>query len=289
MKIAFVFPGQGSQHVGMGKDLYDNFPEVRKLYEEASDVLGYDVARLSFFGPQEELNKTIRTQPCLLLASISAYRVLSDEGISPSVVAGHSLGEYSALVASGVFSLSDALRVTEMRGKLMQEAVPEGKGLMAAVLGLERSVIDEVCREVRSGYVRAANYNCPGQIVISGERVAVEEAIEALMEGAAKKLSEFLFLGDIKMNDPKIPLVSNAEAIFLTSIDGIRASLVKQLSSAVLWEDSVREMFRANVEVFIEVGPGTVLSGLIRRIEPSAKTLNVQDSESLKKTLEILR
>jgi len=305
-----VFPGQGSQHVGIGKDLYDNFPEVRKLYEEASDVLGYDVARLSFFGPQEELNKTIRTQPCLLLASISAYRVLSDEGISPSVVAGHSLGEYSALVASGVFSLSDALRVTEMRGKLMQEAVPEGKGLMAAVLGLERSVIDEVCREVRSGYVRAANYNCPGQIVISGERVAVEEAIEALkargakraiplavsvpshcalMEGAAKKLSEFLFLGDIKMNDPKIPLVSNAEAIFLTSIDGIRASLVKQLSSAVLWEDSVREMFRSNVEVFIEVGPGTVLSGLIRRIEPSAKTLNVQDSESLKKTLEILR
>jgi len=310
MKIAFVFPGQGSQHVGMGKDLYDNFPKVRKLYEEASNVLGYDVARLSFFGPQEELNRTIRTQPCLLLASIAAYRVLSDEGISPSVVAGHSLGEYSALVASGVFSLSDALRVTEMRGKLMQEAVPEGKGLMAAVLGLERDVIDEVCKQVRSGYVRAANYNCPGQIVISGERVAVEEAIEALkargakrviplavsvpshcalMEEAAKKLSEFLFLGDIKMNAPKIPLVSNAEAIFLTSIDGIKASLIKQLSSAVLWEDSVREMFRANVEVFIEVGPGTVLSGLIRRIEPSAKTLNVQDSESLKKTLEILR
>lgn len=310
MKIAFVFPGQGSHHVGMAKDLYDSFNEVRELYREAQAALKYDVGALSFTGPIDELNRTQKTQPCLLLASISAYTVLTLKGISPSMAAGHSLGEYSALVAAGVLSLKDALKVTEMRGRMMQEASPEGEGLMAAILGTDRKIVDEACLSVTKGYVRAANYNCPGQIVISGERHAVEEAMRLLkeagarktiplsvsvpshcllMENASKRLSEFLFLGDIKMNEPKMPIVSNADAIFLTSVDGIKASLVKQLSSPVLWEDSVRVMAQSGVDTFVEVGPGTVLSGLIKRIVPEAKILNVEDAESLQATLNELQ
>ncbi|MBI4824288.1 MAG: ACP S-malonyltransferase [Nitrospirae bacterium] len=310
MKIAFVFPGQGSQHVGMASDLYNNFKEVRELYRQAEEVLGYDLAGLSFRGPAEELNKTIKTQPCLLLASISAYTVITSKNVLPSVVAGHSLGEYSALVASEVFSLGDGLEITEMRGKMMQEAVPEGEGMMAAILGLQRQDVDKICLDVKVGYVRSANYNCPGQIVISGQRQAVTEAMRlmkeagakraiplrvsvpshsALMENASKRLSEFLFLEDIYMNEPKIPIVSNADAIFLTTAIGVKASLVKQLQSPVLWEDSVREMVKFGVDTFVEVGPGTVLSGLIKRIEPSAKLLNVQDTESLEQTLAALK
>lgn len=309
MNIAFVFPGQGSQHVGMAEDLYNSFEVVRDLYKEAQEVLRYDLAELSFSGPAEELNKTIRTQPSLLLASISAYTVLTSKGVIPSVVAGHSLGEYSALVGAEVLSLKDALRITEMRGRLMQEAVPEGEGLMVAILGLDRETVDKICLSVSTGYVRAANYNCPGQIVISGQRYAVEEAIRmlkeagakktiplpvsvpshsALMETPSKKLAEFLFLEDIHMNTPKIPLVSNADAIFLTSVVGIKASLIKQLQSPVLWEDSVRAMMRFGINTFIEVGPGTVLLGLIKRIAPEAKTLNVEDTNSLHATLSAL-
>lgn len=310
MKVAFVFPGQGSQHVGMALDLYNNFAEVKQLYRQAEEILGYDLAELSFRGPAEELNKTIKTQPCLLLASISAYTVLTSKRVLPSVVAGHSLGEYSALVAGEVLSLGDGLEITQMRGKMMQEAVPEGEGMMAAILGLTREDVDKICLDVKAGYVIAANYNCPGQIVISGEKSAVQEAMRlmkeagakkaiplqvsvpshtALMENASKRLAEFLFLEDIHMNDPKIPIVSNADAIFLTTADGVKASLVKQLQSPVLWEDSVREMVKFGVDTFIEVGPGTVLSGLIKRTATGMKLLNVQDTESLEHTLKALR
>ncbi len=310
MKIAFVFPGQGSQHVGMGKDLYDNFEEVKTLYREASDALKYDVAKLSFNGPVEELNKTFRTQPCLLAASIAAYMVLKSKGLSPSVVAGHSLGEYSALVAASVLTFKDAVRLTEKRGQLMQEAVPEGKGLMAALLGLDRDKVDEICRSAGSGYVAPANYNCPGQIVISGEKEAVEDAMKlakdagakrviplavsapshcTLMAEASNKLSEFLFLENIEMKIPQISVVSNADAIFLSTVDGIKASLVKQLNSPVLWEDSVKEIIKSGINVFIEVGPGKVLSGLIKRIAPEAVIFNVEDRDSLDKTLEGLK
>ncbi|MDP3048701.1 MAG: ACP S-malonyltransferase [Thermodesulfovibrionales bacterium] len=306
MKLAFVFPGQGSQHVGMGKNLYENFDEVKTLYKEASDALGYDIADLSFNGPAEELNKTHRTQPCLLAASMAAYTVLKAKKVKPSVVSGHSLGEYSALVASSVFSFRDAVKLTEKRGQLMQQAVPEGKGLMAAILGLDKDKVNEICSSVRSGYAAPANYNCPGQIVISGEKEAIEEAMKlakdagakraiplavsapshcALMENASRALSEFLSLKNIEMNAPRIPVVSNADAIFLDTVDSIKASLVKQLCHPVLWEDSIRITFQSGIKVFIEVGPCKVLSGLIKRIEPEAVTFNVEDMESLEKTV----
>ena len=308
MKTAFVFPGQGSQNIGMGKDLYDHFEEARQVFAEASDALGYDVQALCFQGPKEELDKTFRTQPCLLTASMAAFRVLTAKGMAPDAVAGHSLGEYSAIAAAGVLSFKDAVRLTEKRGTYMQEAVPEGKGLMAAVLGLDRRTMDDICLSVESGYVSPANYNCPGQIVIAGEKQAVEDAMKRAKEAGAKRtlalavsapshctlmvdasnrLSDLL--NTIEFRSPSVPLMNNADAIFLSSADSIRTSLVKQLNSPLLWEDSIRNMRSSGIDTFIEVGPGKVLSGLIKRIEPDARIFNVEDDESLNKTLEALK
>ncbi len=305
MKIAFVFPGQGSQHVGMGKELWENFGEVRSLYDEASAALGYDLRELSFNGPVDELNKTFRTQPSLLTASIAAQRVLTVRGIKPCVVAGHSLGEYSAIVAAGVVSFGDAVRLTEKRGAFMQEAVPEGKGLMAAVIGLGRNKVDELCLSVESGYVSPANYNCPGQIVIAGEKTAVEDAMKLAKGAGAKRVLALAvsapshctlmaeasnrlaaLLDTIEFRDPSVPIVNNADAIFLTNAEKIKISLVKQLSRPLLWEDSIRRIASDGIDTFVEVGPGKVLSGLIKRIEPSAKLFNVEDMESLNRTVE---
>jgi [acyl-carrier-protein] S-malonyltransferase len=308
MKIAFVFPGQGSQYVGMGKDLFEHFNDVKTLYQEASSSLGYDLGELSFNGPREKLDKTFRTQPCILTASIAAHTVLSSRGISPYVVAGHSLGEYSAIVAAGVIPFKDAARLTEKRGIFMQEAMPEGEGLMAAVIGLSRNKVDEICLSTESGYVSPANYNCAGQIVIAGEKRAVEEAIKlaksagakkalplavsapshcSLMVDASKRLAEFL--DTIEFKEPTVPIVNNADAIVLTNSEKIKVSLVKQLNMPLLWEDSIRNIIGMGVDTFVEVGPGKVLSGLIKRIEPSMRLFNVEDVESLNKTVEGLR
>jgi [acyl-carrier-protein] S-malonyltransferase len=307
-RIAFVFPGQGSQYVGIGKEIYENFAEAREIFKEASEELGYDIARLCFEGPDEELKKTFRTQPSILTVSTAINKVLMSKGIKPSVVAGHSLGEYSALVSAEVLSFRDALRITEKRGHFMQEAVPEGKGLMAAVLGLERDKVNEICLSLTSGYAAPANYNSPGQIVIAGEKEAVEEAMRlarekgakrvltlavsvpshcSLMTDASKKLSELLDKVDFK--NPVIPIVNNADAIFLNDSAAIKKSLIRQLNNPLLWEDSIKAIFDSGIDTFIEVGPGKVLSGLIKRIEPSAKVFNVEDVKSLENTLSSIK
>jgi [acyl-carrier-protein] S-malonyltransferase len=302
--IGLVFPGQGSQSVGMGKALCEAHPNLRQVYEEASSVLGYDVAALCFEGPAEKLNLTEHTQPALLVSSMAAWRVLEPVGIKAAAVAGHSLGEYSALVAAGGMTFREGVGIVQKRGRYMSEAVAPGTGLVAALLGLAADAVKEVCREAASvGVVQAANFNSPGQVVIAGEKAAVERAIEIaktkgckkavplpvsipvhtpLMQQAADRLAQDL--AAIRWSDLKMPLINNAEARGITKAAEIQVSLVRQLPASVLWEDSVRAMAAMGVRTFIEVGPGAVLTGLIRRIVPDAVTMNVNDPKSLDAT-----
>jgi [acyl-carrier-protein] S-malonyltransferase len=290
--------------VGMGKALCEAYPHLKQVYDEASTVLGYDVAALCFEGPAEKLNLTEHTQPALLVSSIAALRALQPAGIKPVAVAGHSLGEFSALVAAGGISYRDAVGIVQKRGQYMSEAVPAGTGLVAALLGLAADVVREVCREAASaGVVQAANFNSPGQVVIAGEKAAVERAIDIaktkgckkavplpvsvpvhtpLMQQAADRLAKDL--AAVTWSDLRMPLINNAEAKQIVKAADIQASLVRQLPSSVLWEDSVKTMAAMGVKIFIEVGPGTVLTGLIKRIVPEAATMNVNDPKSLDAT-----
>ena len=305
LAIGFVFPGQGSQSVGMGKALYDAHFSLKSVYDEASSVLGYDVAELCFTGPAERLNLTEFTQPALLVSSVAALKLFEPVGIRPVAVAGHSLGEYSALVAAGGVSFRDAVGLVQKRGRYMSEAVAPGAGLVAALLGLTAEVVKGVCRMASAvGVVAAANFNSPGQVVVAGEKAAVERAIELakaegckkaiplpvsvpvhtpLMQQAADRLAKDL--ATVRWSDLSAPLVNNAEAKAISRAHEIQASLVRQLPSSVLWEDAVQTMGKMGVTTFVEIGPGTVLTGLIRRILPEAKLLNVNDPKSLNATL----
>jgi [acyl-carrier-protein] S-malonyltransferase len=292
MKTAFVFPGQGSQFVGMGKDLAESY------LEQASKVIGIDLKRLCFEGPEEELKKTEITQPAILTVSIAAYEFLKNKGIpAPDVVAGHSLGEYSALVAAGSISFKDAAKIVHLRGKFMQEAVPIGTGSMAAIIGLNKEKIDECCQKASvTGSVSAANLNSPGQIVISGKKEAVDEAIKlcdiagakraillqvsapfhsALMQPAADKLK--IELDRVEIKDAKIPLIANVTANYATKSAEIRKLLIKQVTGPVLWEDSINKIIADGIVNFVEVGPSRVLSALIKKINRKAEVKSYID------------
>ena len=302
--IGFIFPGQGSQSVGMGRALCEAHPALRDLYDQASAILGYDVAALCFEGPAEQLNQTEFTQPALLVTSMAALRLVEQTGIQPLAVAGHSLGEYSAVVAAGGLSFSDAVSLVQKRGTYMAQAVPAGSGLVAAVLGMPVDQIQAACEEARAvGVVSAANYNAPGQVVIAGERAAVEHANALLKEkgcrrivplpvsvpvhtplmtSAADRLSADM--ATVSLADLRVPLINNAEAEPLRQAEDIRASLIRQLPSSVRWEQSMNKMKALGVTTFIEIGPGTVLAGLVKRILPEAVVLNVHDPDSFQAT-----
>jgi [acyl-carrier-protein] S-malonyltransferase len=306
--IALLFPGQGSQAVGMGKDLAEKFPIAQQTFEQADEALGKNLSRLCFEGPEDQLRLTENTQPAILTVSVAAWHVLEERGIKPAFVAGHSLGEYSAHVAAGTISFADAVRAVRKRGKYMQQAVPVGTGAMAAVLGMSMEAVAAVCRHAAEGEVcEPANINSPEQIVISGHAAAVERAVKlapnrgarraillpvsapfhcSLMQPAQEKLA--VDLNNVIFSTPRIPVVSNVDAEALEDAERAREALIRQVTGAVKWSESIQWLVTAGVQRFIEVGPGKVLCGLLRQIDRSKKCLNVEDESSLHKSLDFL-
>jgi [acyl-carrier-protein] S-malonyltransferase len=307
MSVAYIFPGQGSQAPGMGRELAEKYAAAREVFEEADEALGFKLSRLCFEGPAEELQLTENTQPAILATSIAALRAAEGEGLPrPDFVAGHSLGEYSALVAAGALSLRDAVSVVRKRGRYMQEAVPVGAGAMAAVLGADIETVEAACREAaHEGEICSpANLNSPGQIVIAGSAAAVERALPILKERGAKRAIPLKVsapfhcalmlpaqerlaadLDEVELKDLSVPLVTNVDAAVIRTGAEARAALVRQVSSPVRWRESVELLTREGVGLFVEVGPGKVLSGLVRQTYGDARVANVEDAASLAATI----
>jgi [acyl-carrier-protein] S-malonyltransferase len=308
-KLAFVFPGQGSQFVGMGKEISEVYPQAAAAYKEADKILGYSISELCWQGPEEELKKTFNTQPAILTTSIACWRIINDNGIVPDFVAGHSLGEYSALVAAGVMDFTDAVSLVRFRGQSMEQAIPSGMGTMAAILGMSSEKVLELCKQVQQfGIVEPANFNCPGQIVIAGHTPAVEKTVEMAKKMGAKRAvmlsvsgpfhSSLLAsakeaiadrLGSVRIKDGMVPLVANVNAQIIQEKNDIIKALVEQVTSPVLWEDSVRTLAAAGVDTFVEIGPGKVLGGLIKKTIKDVRILNVQDPNTLENALALLK
>jgi [acyl-carrier-protein] S-malonyltransferase len=306
MSIAFLFPGQGSQAVGMGKDLAEKFPIARQTFEEADEGLGKKLSQLCFEGPEEQLRLTENTQPAILSVSVAAWRVVNERGLTPAFVAGHSLGEYSAHVAAGTISFADAVRTVRNRGKYMQEAVPVGTGAMAAILGINLDAVGAVCGDAAQGEVcEPANINSPEQIVISGHAAAIERAVKIAQERGAKravmlpvsapfhcslmKPAQDRLASDLEkleFSQPKTPVVCNVYAKPVEDAEGSREALIRQVTGAVKWSESMQVLMSRGVQTLVEVGPGKVLCGLMRQIDRSKKCVNVEDEASLQKTLD---
>lgn len=305
-KVAFVFPGQASQYSGMGKELAEKYPVARAVFDEADRALGFSVSKLCFEGTEDDLKLTANTQPAILTVSVAAGRVLAEKGIAPDFVAGHSLGEYSALVAAGSVKFADAVKLVHRRGTYMQEAVPAGQGAMAAIMGLSPAVVQDACKRAAEGEICSpANLNSPEQTVISGHAGAVKRAVEiasqlgakrsmvlpvsapfhsALMMPAQEKLEKDL--NAAKFEDLQVPLVTNVDADSIRQGEEARSALIRQVTMPVRWEESMRMLLDEGVNTFVEVGPGRVLTGLMRQIERSVATLNVEDEKSLQATVE---
>ncbi len=309
-KLAFVFPGQGAQKVGMGKDFYDQYDVAKKLFKEADEALGYSIMNMCFEGPEEDLRLTANTQPAILTMSVIANEILKENGVQPDVAGGHSLGEYSALVAAGVLDFQDAVVLVHKRGAFMQEAVPVGQGGMAAIIGLEDQVIIDACAKAagEAGEVQAVNFNCPGQTVIAGSTKGVEKAVELLQAAGAKKAvilpvsapfhstlmkpaAEKLAaeLDKVQLHDAAFPVVANVNGKLQTSAEEIKKNLVAQAASPVKWIDCVKTMQEFGADTFVEAGPGKTLCGFNRRIDRQIQSLNVEDVESLQKTIDALK
>ncbi len=306
--IAFLFPGQGSQIVGMGKNLAEHYSVARQTFFEADDALGYKLSQLCFEGPEEQLRLTEITQPAILSASVAAWRVLQEKGIRPAFVAGHSLGEYSAHVAVGTLGFADAVRTVRNRGKYMQEAVPVGVGTMAAILGMAPEKVAAVCSDAAQGEVcEPANINSPEQIVISGHTAAVERATKLADERGAKrakvlpvsapfhsslmKPAQDRLAGDLQalyFENPSVPVLCNVDAALVATADTGRDALIRQVTGSVKWDQSIRALIAKGVDAFVEVGPGKVLTGLMRQIDRSKLAVNVEDEASLAKAVEKL-